>query len=297
MEKEIIENRKKYGNDIQGVHYIALEILKEFDKVCRNHNIEYWISDGTLLGAVRHRGFIPWDDDIDVCIKEEDKEKLIKILKEELPYYLLVTNDSGQNENLNYFKIRDRYSQVKEKENGYKQQGIWIDIFPMGRLENNNLINFFLSRIPSERIKEYDTNIKRIIRKLIWFFFKILKIKSRKTLTNIFYKKLSTKNKKLNSRIYTNGEIWWHTYKESWIFPLKEIEFEGYNFFCPNNYRDYLKSYYGKEYMKLPPKSKRVVHSINIDLCKANNHPESLEWEKREEHYKKWLDRERKINE
>ena len=63
-----------------------LEVLEVIDTICREHNIQYFADWGTLLGAIRHKGFIPWDDDIDICLKRNDYDKLIKILPDELPY-------------------------------------------------------------------------------------------------------------------------------------------------------------------------------------------------------------------
>lgn len=73
--------------------------------------------------------------------------------------------------------------------------------------------------------------------------------------------------------------MWWHTYKKDLIFPLKEIEFEGHKFYCPNNTKSYLLSYYGKDYMKLPPEHKRIVHCDMINLFEADNNVDiSLKW-------------------
>ena len=86
------------------------------------------------------------------------------------------------------------------------------------------------------------------------------------------------------------GKMWWNLYKKDWIFPLKEIEFEGYKFLCPNNYHKYLTSYYG-DYMKLPPLEKRIPsHSEKVDIFNEIEDENHLSWKKRKEHIQKFLE-------
>ena len=112
-----------------------LEILLEVDKICKRHDIKYWLSSGTLIGAMRHQGFIPWDDDLDIEMMRSDYLRLMKVLPSELPDWLaLQNNDTDPNYFYFYAKVRDKRSRMLEQ-NGYdriwKEQGIYIDIFPM----------------------------------------------------------------------------------------------------------------------------------------------------------------------
>ena len=112
-----------------------LEILVEVDRICKKHNIRYWLSSGTLIGALRHNGFIPWDDDLDIEMMRSDYLRLMQILPSELPDWLALQNDeTDPNYFYFYAKVRDRRSKMLEQ-NGYdrlwKEQGIYIDIFPM----------------------------------------------------------------------------------------------------------------------------------------------------------------------
>lgn len=286
----ILKEREKYENNIAGLHFIALEILKEFDKICRKNNIEYWLDAGTLLGAVRHKGFIPWDDDIDVCINRRDKEEIIKILKEELPFYLYLDIEFLKlDEDKRFLKIKDRYSNIEEPKSKVKlQRGIWIDIFPMTEIYTNKYLNFFISKIPTKRNNITDSKIKHIFKKIFWQILSFFKFKDKEELIKMIYKKCSSKEIK-EYLIYMDGRMWWNTYKKEWIYPLKELEFEGYKFFVPNDYGSYLKYLYGKDYMKIPPIDKRMTHNFGINLFKSNDHPESLKWEDREIHYQKYI--------
>ena len=116
---------------------IMLEILIEVDRICMKNNIEYWLADGTLLGAVRHRGFIPWDDDIDICMLKEEYNKFLEIAPKELKEkFFLQTSKYDKNYNFLYPKIRDRNSIFIEKYDSNQEkfhQGLNLDIFVMDR--------------------------------------------------------------------------------------------------------------------------------------------------------------------
>ncbi len=293
---EELNKRNNYINDIKGIQFVSFQILKEFDKICKKNNIEYWLDSGTLLGAVRHKGFIPWDDDIDVCIAKKDEKKLCEVLKKELPYYLFLTNEPVRQgeEKLKFYKIRDRYSSSYETILEERQTGIWIDIFIMNEIKSNKLISYLINKCPTNVINKEDKNIKKYIRKILFYILKLFNIENKSVLKKKYYSKLTKECKNKDSLIYMDGEMCWQTYKKKWIYPLKELTFEGYKFPVPNEYDKYLKSYYGN-YMQLPPLNKRGHHWIKFDIFTSNNHPESLKWEDREIHYQNCIkEREKK---
>jgi len=135
------ELRQKYnpdGSTLRQMQERMLVILKTFDEICHRHNIPYWLSGGTLLGSIRHEGFIPWDDDLDVDMLRPDFERLMRLLPEELPDTMaLQWHTTDPNYFFQYAKIRDRNSLLAEH-NGYdrvwKERGIYIDIFPLERM-------------------------------------------------------------------------------------------------------------------------------------------------------------------
>ena len=105
-----------------------LEILLEVDKICKRHNIRYWLSSGTLIGALRHNGFIPWDDDLDIEMMRSDYLRLMQVLPSELPEWLALQNDETDPKYFYFYaKVRDKRSRMLEQ-NGYdrlwKEQGI-----------------------------------------------------------------------------------------------------------------------------------------------------------------------------
>ena len=111
-----------------------LEILCAVDDICRRHGIRYWLSSGTLIGAVRHGGFIPWDDDLDIEMLWPDYCRLMKVLPRELPETMaLQTTRTDPNYFFFYAKVRDRRSRLEESnryDRVWKEQGVYIDIFP-----------------------------------------------------------------------------------------------------------------------------------------------------------------------
>ena len=95
-----------------------LDILLEVDKICKRHDIQYWLSSGTLIGAMRHDGFIPWDDDLDIEMMRSDYLRLMEVLPKELPEWLALQNsDTDENYFFFYAKVRDRRSRMLEQNN------------------------------------------------------------------------------------------------------------------------------------------------------------------------------------
>ena len=124
------------GSNLRELQHRMLEILKEVDRICRKHNIQYWLSSGTLLGAIRHGGFIPWDDDLDIEMLRQDYLKLMDILPNELSKDMVLQTDmTDQNYVYLYAKVRDVNSYIKEEcilNRKFAYQGAFIDIFQIG---------------------------------------------------------------------------------------------------------------------------------------------------------------------
>ena len=114
-----------------------LEILLEVDRICKKHDIKYWLSSGTLIGAARHKGFIPWDDDLDIEMLWDDYKRLMKVLPDELPETMALQNTkTDPNYFCFYAKVRDRRSHLEESnryDRVWREQGIYIDVFPFYR--------------------------------------------------------------------------------------------------------------------------------------------------------------------
>ena len=108
MEKYQEYLKENIRQNLRACQLRQLEILKEIDRICQKHHIEYWLDGGSLLGAVRHQGFIPWDDDIDIAMSVEDEHRFEEVAPKELPPHLFLHSprtDPGSNEPI--VKIRD----------------------------------------------------------------------------------------------------------------------------------------------------------------------------------------------
>ena len=159
-----------------------LYILKEFDRICQENGLKYSLIYGTLLGAVRHGGFIPWDDDVDVCMLREDYEKFCKIAPKRLPEDLFYQSHETERE---YFQLFDkiRLNNTIFKEKYYAQyhihHGIYIDIFPCDKIPQNmfkrklQLIFYQFYRI-GVMTRYLDSNQRRGIKKYVSRILQVL---------------------------------------------------------------------------------------------------------------------------
>ena len=132
MDSELRKRFNPDGSLLRRQQLRMLELLEVIDVICRKHQIPYWLSSGTLIGAARHKGFIPWDDDLDIEMLRSDYLRLLKVLPQELPDNLaLQTNETDPNYIFIYGKLRDKDSHLEET-NSYDRifyyTGIYIDI-------------------------------------------------------------------------------------------------------------------------------------------------------------------------
>ena len=133
-EQELKQKYNPEGSILRRHQMRMLEMLETIDAICKKHHIPYWLSSGTLLGAARHKGFIPWDDDLDIELLRKDYLKLMEILPQELPDNLVLqNNETDPNYIFIFAKVRDRNSYMEEYgsyDRIFKERGIYIDIFP-----------------------------------------------------------------------------------------------------------------------------------------------------------------------
>src|SRR5699024_7471673 len=138
------------GDEIKEVQKDQLDILIEFDRICKKNNIKYQLFAGTLLGAIRHKGFIPWDDDIDVCMLREDYEKFLNICNKDMKNeYFLQTYNSDTNYIMQFAKLRKNNTIFLERvtANCDIHHGVYIDIFPLDDVRPNTLMGNFQQKL------------------------------------------------------------------------------------------------------------------------------------------------------
>lgn len=256
---------KEYSQqNLRACQLKQLAILEEIDKICKRHKIEYWLDGGTLLGAVRHGGFIPWDDDIDIGMSLEDEKRFEEIAPKELPDWLYLQtpkSDPGSKEPIT--KIRDCNSLYIEQGDDFCQpyvKGIFVDIFPF--VDYPDIPRSWIKTLTKGISKSYSilnhrhTYSLRSFAEFFYFGGKYCLCSALWRVVGLFGKKT-----RYSDVPFLNGRG--ISFDKKAVKPLGTIKFEGKEFPAPCNPDSYLTDLYG-DYMKIPPVEKREFHSIFI---------------------------------
>lgn len=222
-----------------------LDIMKDIDNFCRENDIRYTLSSGTLLGAVRHGGFIPWDDDADIFMLREDFDRFVKIYKS--PDYHVVFNNRSEEEFLavGYAKICDPKTTIFY-ENSQTRYGIYVDLFPLDAVpeepkaqkEYMHKIMSLHNRLHHRQKKDIVSIIKSYRHSLDWWWNRI------DTLVH------SGEHKESPLVAHILGTTNYRTViPREWFDTLQNIEFEGYKFLGFSDTDAYLTKVYGADYM------------------------------------------------
>jgi lipopolysaccharide cholinephosphotransferase len=254
---------------LKEVRNIQLSILKEVVGFCDEHDIIYSLCAGTLLGAVRHQGYIPWDDDIDIMLPRPNYEKLMETFQSER---LILYNNSTDGYNKGYAKIADKNThEVAPTPRKYKK-GVDIDVFPIDGFPNSSILaSFHLKKIAlyMDLINGKYFNLNKHEPKP---FIRILKLLILKTIASFFSRKhiLKIVIKEIKKYPFESSDyrgIVGTQYKKREMCPksvfeeVTDVLFEGHYFKGWKDYDTYLSNVYG-DYMKLPPVEKRETHDL-----------------------------------
>ncbi|WP_066630280.1 LicD family protein [Labilibacter marinus] len=271
-----IRVREKSDEVLKQAQLVMLEVLKVIDKICSKYDIKYWLDAGTLLGAVRHKGFIPWDDDLDICMIRSDYEKFISIVESELPEGLFLQTRDTDHSIWKWAKIRDVYSTFIQKTEVDKSikyhQGIFVDIFPYDIIEDTfNKNKLFINR-------RYHLSKNKKVKKMSGLLNMLATI-AVKTVGFNRWKNYFLRKNSGNNMVSTGIDITvgFCSFEYDTMFPLRKIEFEGLSFYGPNKVDEYLTHMYG-DYMSLPPEDQRKVHAHKILPFNKCNHPKSKQY-------------------
>lgn len=247
-----------------------LDILIQFDSFCKNEGLYYTLAGGTLLGAIRHKGFIPWDDDIDVMMPREDYNQMLQIVRDRKNNSKFIFLLPGDPDYFYPFAKFCNNETVAEMDDNYSKHGIWIDIFPMDNLPEDDerlrklfkKTRFWRAVVISMTTKiSGENSIKKKIAKLMLKIF-----------ANIYGKENVVKKSNEVAQSYNNvpckyigGAIWGYgpgerLEKEAYLTSCR-VEFEQHEFNAPKCWKEYLTGLYG-DYMKLPPLEKRQTHHL-----------------------------------
>lgn len=271
MISEELQNhlRSKYnpeGSTLRKAQLRMVDMLKYFDGVCRDNHLQYWLDFGTLLGGIRHGGFIPWDDDLDIVMKRSDAMKLRRILKKKTDEcdFVLQCNDTDAF----YFRFWDKIRDTKSAnvapsyiQDRLKYRGLAMDIFIM----DDNINDFLKQKCTS--IYHYLLLLPLFTEKKNW--------KKLRPLASLFYwmmrftvlptVRFVSRFRENNYLTYSYGLPWTKKFPCDIVFPLKEITFEGYKFYAPFNCDEYLKIHYG-DWQKLPSEENIRTHGTQLEL-------------------------------
>lgn len=262
---------------LKEVKKTELNILSTVDDFCRKNNIKYSLAYGTLLGAVRHKGFIPWDDDIDIWMTRENYNKFIRTWEQNpVQGYILQNTDLEEDFSQNFTKIRKdntAFIQTEEEKTTNYHKGIFIDIFPLDRVAKTPskiAVQKFYAMLTMLFYRKYAPPTEKGLKKYISkFFLKIVPKSKYENARKHFENRYLSLSGDVDCSWLSNS-----TYRDLSIYYDSDmmddytfLQFEGRNFMSVSNWDHALKMQYG-DYMQLPPEKDRVWkhHPIFIDL-------------------------------
>lgn len=256
--------------ELQDIKKIELDMLLYIHNICEERKINYFLCAGTLLGAVRHKGFIPWDDDIDIVLPRPDFDKLMSVLQQQEKYNLI-----DPVEDCNYYpfaKLCDKRTWLKERYYPpIQKMGVYIDIFPLDgfpvdygqRKKHSDKLNKYWNRVvdcyrlPKDyRDKNELKRFGKIVRHyLLLFIFGQEKLKQSLKRQMLKYPYQESEYVGYAFTQYNERFVHLKRYYDKSIL----LEFEGFKFKAPSEYDKYLEELYG-DYMKYPPMDQQVPH-------------------------------------
>ena len=256
---------------LRQIHNIELEMMIELDRICEKNNISYTIIGGTLIGAMRNKGFIPWDDDVDIAMLRSEYEKFRRAVKKDLDtsrfYFQDDRNTPGYRWGYGKLRRKNTLFLREHQEKMPYEQGVFLDIFPHDYVPNAPVQRLFhdvecfcvRKMLWSEIGKDADKNI---VNRIIYHCLASIPLRRiRNAYYNLVTKSDRTKTNWVRALMFpTFGKK--HGYPAVWFENGDKKEFEDYMFQCMKGAEEYLLFSYG-DYMQLPPENERRTHPVS----------------------------------
>ncbi|WP_124067033.1 LicD family protein [Clostridium sp. E02] len=271
--------------DLTQVHQANLAVLKEIDRICRKYKIKYLLDSGTLLGAVRHKGFIPWDDDADIAFTRSNYEAFLKVAERELPeeMELLRPEDLKGGKAFYDFTPRILYKKSQTHENTAQMQyyegklnHLWVDLFLIDELPENKvastgtlLLHTLIYGLAMGHRYRLDFSKYSFINKIVVGILALIgKLIPMKVLRKLQHA-VAVKDRKGKSKLryYSNyqPDYLYVTLKKEWCEDTIDLEFEDTKLMAPKGWHEVLSWIYG-DYKELPPKEQRTPTHSSMEI-------------------------------
>ena len=272
-------------------------VLRQFISICKEHNLTYFCCGGTAIGAVRHQGMIPWDDDVDVFMPRPDYDRLVQIASQQLPDGLeLVTPYNKPNYPLYFVKLCDSRTTLQEELDVPCVYGLYIDVFPIDGAPDDIEAARAMERQftkTKHKLEAISTHVSftaylsllktpkewgRFARKTLGFFFREwYRKRLLQQMTDISYR-YSYESASLVA-VYCGSYGPKEVFPKAWLQGTKSFSYEGMDVDLPVGYDDYLRQYYG-DYMQLPPVEKRISHHLKAYYNMYEREADEVVWKK-----------------
>ena len=262
--------------DVEEIQGVLLETLDYFKSFCQKNNLKYFLSNGTLLGAVKYNQFIPWDDDVDIMMPREDYDKLLSLSEIDNGTYKLMSTKTVLQWRMPYSKLSDMRTVLKEGEFDFGAEfGISVDIFPIDNWSDNKYIaraqalycEILKRLLISSNDKCFSTPKKGVKKLILYAIYVTGKALGHKRIYRMITRRAE---KSLSSKGKNVGCVVWTCHGSNGVLPADVFAQQKFMRFCnseypiPSGYEKYLDKLYGEWRKELPPDKQKSNHNIKV---------------------------------